>query len=170
MLREQQHSGQKHWSHYRQPLQLILQTFTNFSDKDEEFWRDSIGYFTRKEFKAGMIVYTSGDKADGFYLLEKGILKAKYWLPQGHFSEVIVAGTTCGELPFFSDTSRTSTTVAERDCVAWVLDAGSWNKIQEDREDIARELLKIGLKLTTERMEVITKYVCIPLSISFSFK
>lgn len=85
------------------------------------------------------------------------MLKAEYVLRQGKFSEFIVAGTTCGELPFFSGTNRTSTTSADADCVAWVLDEERWNDLQKEQPEIAQELLKISLKLTSERMDAITK-------------
>ena len=156
-LQEQQNTPQRNWHKYSQPLQLILQTFSNLSAQDETFWRTSVQYFTRKEFAAADVIYKSGDSPNGFYLLETGILKAKYKLPQGTFSEVIVAGATCGELPFFSETDRTSTTVAERDCVAWVLDIENWCRMQKECQDVAYELLKISLKLTSERMDAITK-------------
>lgn len=98
-----------------------------------------------------------GEEAEGFYLLETGMLKALYELPQGRFAEVIVAGATCGELPFFSGTSRTSTTVADRESVAWVLTGEKWEGLQRNFPDVARELLKISLALTSERMNAITK-------------
>lgn len=85
------------------------------------------------------------------------MLKAEYKLQQGKFSELIVSGTTCGELPFFSGTNRTSTTAAETDCVTWVLDEDNWEGLQETQTEVAQELLKISLKLTSERMDAITK-------------
>lgn len=85
------------------------------------------------------------------------MLKAKYKLRQGQFSEIIVEGTTCGELPFFSGTNRTSTTLAENDCVTWMLNEENWEKLQHEQPDIAQELLKISLKLTSERMDAVTK-------------
>jgi len=44
--------------------------------------------------------------------------------------------------------------------VAWKLDREGWMKILEldDGDAIAAELLRIGLKLTSERMETITSY------------
>ena len=103
------------------------------------------------------MLYRAGDRPNGFYLLESGLLKAKYELPQGKYSELIVAGTTCGELPFFSESNRTSTTYAETDCVTWMLDETNWLDLQKNEPDVAQELLKISLKLTNERMEAITK-------------
>lgn len=98
-------------------------------------------------------------KPDGFYLLEDGIFRADYDLEQGKFSESIVAGTTCGELPFFSDTPRTATVVAEKRAIAWILDEEHWNRLQKEHQEVAYELMKICLKLTSERLSAITRYV-----------
>lgn len=84
------------------------------------------------------------------------MLKAEYELPQGRYFELIVAGRPCGELPFFSETRRTATVRAEQDCVTWALDGDAWRGLREREPDIARELLTVSLKLTTERMDSIT--------------
>ena len=142
-----------------QPLHLITQTFSTVTDKGVEFWRPTVAYFRREEFAKTTVLYTRGDNPRAFYLLESGILRADYKLPQGKFSEVILAGTTCGELPFFSQTPRTSTTTTETVCVVWMLDDHSWESLQRNHPIIAQEFLKISLKLTSERMDVITRYV-----------
>lgn len=140
-----------------QPLQLILKTFSEVSDKPEDFWLRAVPFFIRREYSTGTILFDRDDRPNGFYLLEVGMLKGEYKLQQGKFSEIIVAGTTCGELPFFSGTNRTSTTTAETDCVTWVLDEENWENLQETQSDVAQELLTISLKLTSERMDAITK-------------
>ena len=146
------------WQGYQQPLQLLLQTFSTVSDKPEDFWYRAVPFFERRKFASGSILYRREEVADGFFLLESGILKAEYMLPQlGKFSELIVEGTTCGELPFFSGTKRTSTTRAERDCVTWMLNQSRWEELQRSQADVAQELLRISLKLTSERMDSITK-------------
>lgn len=158
-LSEQDPAPLRKWQDYKQPLQLILKTFSDVSDKPEEFWYRAVPFFIRREFSAGAILYDRDDRPNGFYLLELGMLKAEYKLQQGKFSELIVSGTTCGELPFFSGTNRTSTTAAETDCVTWVLDEDNWEGLQETQTEVAQELLKISLKLTSERMDAITKYM-----------
>jgi SulP family sulfate permease len=144
------------WQNFAQPLPLILQAFKDLTDKDLDFWHRATSYFKRCEFPAGSVLYSRGDEPDGFYILEEGILRADYELEQGSYYESIVAGTTCGELPFFSETDRTGTVVAEKDCVAWLLTKERWKELEVKLSDVARELLKIGLKLTRERMEAIT--------------
>lgn len=154
-----EHPAEARYQNFKQPLRLILQTFQGLTVKNEDFWFRIVPFFTKQEIPAGTILYHGGDSSKDFYLLEDGILRADYELPQGHYFESIVAGTTCGELPFFSETERTATVQAERDCVAWLLDRDNWDKLQSDEPDVAQELLLISLKLTSERMVAITSYV-----------
>ena len=144
------------WQNFKQPLPLILQTFQDLTDETEDFWFRAVPYFIRCEFLAGTILYSRGDEAGGFYLLQEGILRAEYEVDQGRYYESIVAGTTCGELPFFAETDRTGTVVAEKDCAAWLLTREKWKQLEEEQPQVARELLRIGLKLTSERMSAIT--------------
>jgi SulP family sulfate permease len=48
--------------------------------------------------------------------------------------------------------------VVERECVVWMMDGESWARLQKEEPDVAQELLRISLKLTSERMSVITSY------------
>ena len=75
------------WQRYKQPLPLILQTFSTVSDQDEAFWTRAIPLFERRAYEANSVLYRRGDSPNGFYLLETGMLKAEYKLPQGTFSE-----------------------------------------------------------------------------------
>ncbi|KAI9827554.1 MAG: hypothetical protein M1832_004904 [Thelocarpon impressellum] len=155
-LSEQAAAIPSRWQNFKQPLPLLLQTFQDLTEQNEDFWFRACPYFRRLEHPAGTVLYRRGDRPNGFYLLEDGILRAEYDLPQGAYHESIVAGTTCGELPFFSETSRTATVAAERDCVAWLLDEQRWDELQAEEAEVAQELLRIGLKLTSERMSAIT--------------
>ncbi|KAJ5168308.1 uncharacterized protein N7482_003902 [Penicillium canariense] len=147
------------WSSMRQPLPLLLQTFQGLSTQNEDFWFPACAYFLCESYAAGTVLYHEGDRPRAFYLLESGMLRAEYDLPQGRYFELVVAGRPCGELPFFSDTRRTATVKAEHDCVAWCLGDERWKALQEDEPRIARELLTVSLKLTSERMDSITSYV-----------
>ena len=158
-LNEQDAATSPRWQNFKQPLPLILQTFQGLTDKNEDFWFGACQFFQRREYTAGTVLYRRGDESNGFYLLEQGIFRADYDLPQGQYFESIVAGTTCGELPFFSETTRTATVVTERDCVAWLLDHERWEELRSKEPDVAQELLRISLKLTTERMAAITSLV-----------
>ncbi|EME49398.1 hypothetical protein DOTSEDRAFT_68244 [Dothistroma septosporum NZE10] len=152
------------WQNIKQPLPLILQAFQDLTSKNEDFWFRAVPYFLRREYRQGNLLYARHDTADGFYLLQSGILRAEYSLEQGNYHESIVAGTTCGELPFFSETERTCSVVAESDCIAWLLTPEKWHELQQKDVEVAQELLKVGLKLSAERMNAITSYVLITAS------
>ncbi|KAF7587696.1 hypothetical protein BBP40_006855 [Aspergillus hancockii] len=147
------------WAAMRQPLPLLLQTFQGLTSRNEDFWFRACTYFVRDTYAAGTVLFQEGDIPTAFYLLESGMLRAEYELPQGRYFELIVAGRPCGELPFFSETRRTATVKAEQDCVAWCLTTAKWRDLREREPEIARELLAVSLKLTTERMDSITSYV-----------
>lgn len=158
-LEADQSSAAHKWHHMPQPLPLMMQIFTDVSDKTEDFWHRATPFFRRCTYPRNTIVYRQGERPHGFYLLEEGILRADYDSPQGKFSELIVAGRPCGELPFFSETPRRATVTAEKECVAWQLNEDRWGALQVQEPDVAQELLKVSLKLTKERMDVITSYV-----------
>jgi sulfate permease, SulP family len=152
------------WQNLKQPLPLLLQAFGDMTTETESFWFRALPYFIRRQFAQGEELYARGDAPNGFYLLQSGILRAEYYLEQGNYHESIVAGTTCGELPFFSETQRTSSVTAERESVAWLLTPERWVDLQKENGDVARELLKVGLKLSAERMNAVTCYVLITAS------
>ncbi|KAI0135446.1 sulfate transporter family protein [Daldinia grandis] len=159
VLNQQEMRRSTRWQNISEPLRLMLQVFYDVSDKNEDFWFRARPFFVRREFTAGTVLYQCGEPANGFYLLERGELRADYDTPQGRLCEPIVQGTTCGELPFFSETNRTATVVAVKDCVVWVMDTENWEKLQREESDVAQELLRVSLKLTSERMEAMTKYI-----------
>lgn len=155
---------QSKWQSFKQPLPILLQAFQDLTSKNEDFWFRITPYFTKVTYTAGQTLYSRGDEPDGFYLLQSGMLRAEYDLDQGAYHESIVSGTTCGELPFFSETRRTSRVVAEKECVAWLLTKRKWEDLQERDGEVAKELLKVGMKLSAERMNAITSYVLITAS------
>ena len=104
------------WKNFSQPTRIILQTFEDVSSKNEDFWHVAAPFYERREYPRGTVLYSRGDEPDGFYVVEKGRLRADYEFEQGNFSENIMPGTTCGELPFFSETDRTGVCILTRLC------------------------------------------------------
>jgi len=147
------------WSNFKQPLPLILQTFQEITSENEDFWFQAVEFFEKKSFVKGAVLFRAGDKATEFYLIEDGLLRADYDHASGRYYESITAGTTCGELPFFSETARTATVFAERDCVTWVLSTENWKRLQDQHPEVASELYRLALRLTSERMDAITTYI-----------
>jgi SulP family sulfate permease len=157
-------STQSRYKNFAQPLKIILQTFEDITSKNEDFWQTVAPYFERKEYPAGTVLYSRGDDPNGFYILERGRFRTEYQLDQGSFFEVILPGTTCGELPFFSETDRTGTVAVENDSIAWLMTREKFDELERKEPHVAMELLKVGLKLTKERMDAITSYVLVTAS------
>jgi SulP family sulfate permease len=157
-------STQSRYKNFAQPLKIILQTFEDITSKNEDFWQTVAPYFERKEYPAGTVLYSRGDDPNGFYILERGRFRTEYQLDQGSFFEVILPGTTCGELPFFSETDRTGTVAVENDSIAWLMTREKFDELERKEPRVAMELLKVGLKLTKERMDAITSYVLVTAS------
>ncbi|MBE3048902.1 SLC26A/SulP transporter family protein [Candidatus Bathyarchaeota archaeon] len=147
------------WQSFREPLRLMLQIFQGLSDENEDFWFRAAPFFARRSHPAGTVLFRMGEEARGFYLVESGVLREEYDLPQGWLCESIVAGTTFGELPFFSETRRTATVTVERDCIVWYLGEEAWGRMQKEERDVAWELLRVSLKLTSEHMGLVTSYI-----------
>jgi SulP family sulfate permease len=141
---------------FPRPLGLLRLAFQGMTDKADDFWEVMCPYFTRAEYPASAVLYREGEVAQQFILLESGMLRAEYDTPQGSYFELIVAGRPCGELPFFSETRRTATVRAERGCVVWTMGRQEWEELRSNHPTVAGELMKVCLKLTTERMESIT--------------
>ncbi|KAI0013460.1 sulfate transporter family protein [Xylariaceae sp. FL0662B] len=159
VLTQQEMQRSTRWQSISEPLRLMLQVFHDVSDKNEDFWFRAKPYFIRKKYAPGTVLFRRGEPANGFYLLERGELRADYETPQGGLSEPIVQGTTCGELPFFSETNRTATVTVIKDCIVWMMDMENWERLQREEVDVAQELLRVSLKLTTERMNAMTNYM-----------
>jgi sulfate permease, SulP family len=147
------------WQDFAQPLPLLLEIFEGMTDRAEDFWFKAGPYFVRRTLPQGSVLFEPGDAATGFFLLEEGLIRGEYELPQGRFAELIARGRPFGELPFFSQTPRTARMVADKDSVVWELGVERWRALREECPEVAQELLMIGLKLTKERMDVITSFV-----------
>lgn len=48
------------WQNFKQPLPLILQIFSEMTDKNEDFWFKAIPFFERKEYPQGTVLFRRG--------------------------------------------------------------------------------------------------------------
>jgi SulP family sulfate permease len=160
-----------------EPVPLFLQTFQDIATpahaRNIRFWTHVGSFFRRQVVPRGTVLYHSGGAATGFYVVESGMLRAEYRLAQGELYESISAGTTCGELPFFSETLRTATVAAAVGSVVWALDREDWERLrawQPEEDDaaalpsgreMAQEIYELALRLTVERFTSVMGYVMI---------
>jgi len=141
---------------FAQPLPLILQAFKDFTTRDIDFWHRALPFFQLRTYATNTILFTLGDMPKAFWLIEDGVVRADHVLEQGSYAERIVAGTTCGELPFLSGTKRTATASTETEVTAWIMEQDEWDRLWKEEPEVATEILRVGLKLAHERMSSIT--------------
>lgn len=48
------------WQSFKQPLPLILQTFQEMTDNNEDFWFKACPYFQKMEFVEGVVLFHRG--------------------------------------------------------------------------------------------------------------
>ncbi|WWC89504.1 uncharacterized protein L201_004428 [Kwoniella dendrophila CBS 6074] len=165
-----------------QPLPILYQTFepylyevladsrnnndTDSSKVNSDFLTGLIPYFKRESILSGDTLWTQNESADGLYLIESGCLRATYTFDEhtNLVQETMVAGTIAGDLSTLSETRRTCTVIAERDCVLWKMDKKSLQCLQEKNDDVARKFIKIVLKAVAEEQEVLSSHLIAVLS------
>ncbi|KAK0533730.1 hypothetical protein OC834_000825 [Tilletia horrida] len=152
-----------------QPLPLLMLTFKAYAQEDlgPDFFANLAPYFSKVHISKGQRLWERGDEPDGLYLIEKGILKARYDFPQEDFeiNEAMLAGTIAGELSFLSGQIRNTSVHAELDCVLWKLDGVNLDRMQAERP--AREFstfFRMLLRVTEEEQECLMSYLVTRLS------
>jgi SulP family sulfate permease len=153
-----------------QPLPLLMITFQAYADEahqhNVEFYQSLVPFFTEVRLQKGEIVWKRNQVPDGLYLIESGILKARYDFPQEDYeiNEAMLAGTIAGELSFLSKRPRNTTAYAELDCKLWKLDEANLLKLKEKDATIFNEFLQLLLRACTEEQEGIMSYLVSRLS------
>lgn len=149
---KQGHQGSGSSLSLKQPLPILLQTFSDYFDdpsqNPHDFFYQIVPYLSSVHTKAGQIIFQRDDAADALYLIESGCLRATYEY-EDHcelIQETMVAGTVAGELTMLSASKRNATLVAERDSKLWKLDQQGLEKMEKERPEIARRFIKIVLK------------------------
>lgn len=151
-----------------QPFTLLMITFQAWAREqhNDGFYRALAPYFREHRLLKGEVLWQRGDPSDGLYLIESGILKARYDFPQEDYeiNEAMLAGTIAGELTFLSKASRNTTAYAEMDCCLWKLDSDSLQKLRKDHHDVFDNLLQLLLCACSEEQEGLMSYLVSRLS------
>jgi len=134
--------------HKEQPFNTIMKTFTSHANLDEQFVARIASYFHSLLVPAGEVIYRQGDKADGLYLIESGVLRVAYAFAD-HVPDVVescVAGTLSGELSALAGEARNATVIAERQSVLWKMSIEDLTDLENDHPEDARLFIKLVLK------------------------
>lgn len=133
-----------------EPFRTLSKAFSSYGSIDPLLFSPIVNYLERVCISEGQVLWTSGDAADGLYIIESGVLRARYKFanPTQHFEESMVAGTVAGEMSALSDSPRNATVMAEAPSVLWKLSKKSIQRLQIEEPELSRVLVQLILRGT----------------------
>ncbi|CAG8601827.1 821_t:CDS:10 [Ambispora gerdemannii] len=146
---------------HTQPFALLVQTFQDISDKNDEFFHLLTPYFHEIRVPSGARLWKQGDAPDCLYLVERGLLRATFKAEVGDQAkpvESILPGTMAGELGFFADRPRDATLYADMDCILWQMRTSDYEKLLDKKPLVANEFMRLSLNFSAERLATMTHY------------
>lgn len=143
----------------KQPLPLIMVTFSGLSDRDEAFWAALTKYFLREQIPENFTFYDTSSNHTSFFLLESGLVRSvhKFESDDRELHSSMLPNTAFGDLVQLSEyRSIVYTTVS--DSVAWRLTAHAIDDMKKTPEGqaIFNELLQVQARLIKERFDTLT--------------
>ncbi|AGO11169.1 AaceriAFR304Wp [[Ashbya] aceris (nom. inval.)] len=118
-------------------------------------WKNLCPYFARKSFQPQTSI---SDEGDMFFVVESGLLKITYMLPQGSLQEAVASKTCYGNISGPSAISYSSVIRTETDCVLWMIDASGLQKLKEDNLQLYTELLVVYISVVQHRFKELLGY------------
>lgn len=143
----------------KQPLPLIMITFSGLSKKDETFWLKLAPFFIKEKIPEDLAFYDTSVNPPLFYLIESGLVRSisKFESDDRELHSSILPNTAFGDLFELSQyRGITYTTVSAT--VAWRLNEQKLNELKKttDGQAIYNELLQVQAKLFKERLDTLT--------------
>jgi SulP family sulfate permease len=131
-----------------EPAPTLVKTFSGYeADLTPTFFEPILRYFTRVAPPEGATLWRQGDKPDGIYVVEAGVLRAVYnWDNSDVITESMVPGTLAGELSGLANMPRNATVTAEKAPVLWKLSNENWTLFKEEQPGLAHRFMELVLK------------------------
>ncbi|CBQ68399.1 conserved hypothetical protein (N-terminal fragment), partial [Sporisorium reilianum SRZ2] len=151
---------------HAQPFPLLNITFRAYLNRhtpvgEEEFFSSLVPYFTLLRKSRGDVLWNRGDPATAVYLIESGIIKARYDFPQEQYeiNEAMLAGTIAGELTFLSRKERNTTAYADTDVKLWMLDWPALERMHAEVPSSYQCFVEILLRVAGDEQESLMSYL-----------
>lgn len=143
----------------KQPLPLIMITFSGLSDKDETFWAKLAPFFLKEKIPEEITFYDTSVNAPCFYLVESGLVRSvcKFDSDDQEIHSSMLPNTAFGDVVEVSNYRRiTYTTVTPT--VAWKLTEQKLNELRKTSEGgaVVAELMQVQTRLAKERFDTLT--------------
>lgn len=163
-VRDEQRMQNKFYSNVdssfkKQPLPLIMITFSGLSDKDEAFWAKLAPYFIKEKIPQDMTFYDTSIHSPSFFLVESGLVRSvcRFESDDRELESSILPNTAFGDLLELSQYRSVSYATAST-TVAWRLTQAKVKELlkSSDSQQVYNELLHVQTKLFKERFDTLT--------------
>lgn len=126
----------------------LSKAFSSYGPIDKKTFRPLLSALQRVTATEGSVLWRQGDKPDGLYIIDTGVLRAIYEFADHReaFEESMVGGTLAGELSALTSLPRNATVVVERDSVLWKLSIEDMARLESDYPDLAQKFSHLVLK------------------------
>ncbi|KAG8830293.1 hypothetical protein FRC17_005091 [Serendipita sp. 399] len=140
-----------------EPATTLMKTFSGYdADLTPTFFIPVLKYFTRVHVQEGTELWKRGDKPNGLYVVESGVLRAIYdWDNADVITESMVSGTLAGELSSLANMPRNSTVISEKPSVLWKLSKANWAQFREEQPGLAHRFVELVLKVAKNDYDVL---------------
>jgi CRP-like cAMP-binding protein len=108
----------------------------------------------KSSFKSGEIIFSEGDKGDGFYLIVRGEVKIAIKINTigEEILSLLKGNVHFGEMTLIDDKPRSANAIAETDVICLYFDKDKFNKIIDDDISLGNKIRKGFLKTFSKRL------------------
>ena len=137
----------------------------NLKEKMDEKKVYELSRLEEVKLKKGEVLFKEGDKNDGLYIIESGILSA-YLEKEGKEIRIkkFLSGSLFGELSaYLSEKFRTASVKAEEDCVLFHLNLEKLNQLAHENEALMTCIHEFIAKALATRISFMNKRLLVTL-------
>ena len=126
-------------------IAMDLSVYGTWSGLPDEIASELFASATSCQLKAGDTLFQTGDKGDGCYRLDVGLLKVSLISPQvkERIIAIITPGVVVGDLAMIDGLPRSASVNALTDCELRFLSRAAFERLAEDHPEIHKYLVKL---------------------------
>lgn len=139
----------------------IVSEDSSIRGKEIEFWSQLCPYFTRRRLASQSILLHDDNI---FFVVESGILKVTFDLPQGTLYETMSNRTCYGKASsanVSSESAQKSTIKTETDAALWIIDSATMSRLRKENLELYTELALLILSIKDKRFKELLGYTLV---------
>lgn len=140
---------------------IIISENTTVKNRETKLWAKLCPYFTRRRLASQSILLHNNDI---FFVIETGILKIVYDLPQGMVYESLSNRTCYGKVltPGARQSAEGNVTIkTETEVTVWVIDSTALARLRQENPDLYTELILLIAVIKEQRYRQILGYTLV---------